>query len=216
MKIDGTPSPGNTLALLPPAGEGIRLAIGDLVRADVLSLQADGTVSIRVTTEGGKSGVVSARSDVPLGAGESILLKVVGAGSEVSLRFLGVVGEGNAAAGLPEACRGLAAQLAAARLPSEGAREALESLRILAQAVKEGVPAFPALAEAAADGQEHRGHQERQQERDDQRHRRRRERGGDPRRHRARAAGVRRGVYHEAMILWYFRRKKSRQSTSMR
>ena len=147
MKIDGTARPGNSLVFLPPAGEGVRIATGDLVRADVLALRADGTVSVRITTEGGKSAVVSARSDVPLDAGECILLKVAKAGSEVSLRFLGVVGEENAA-GLPLAFRGLAGQLAAARLPSEGARQALESLRVLAQAVKESVPALPSPGES--------------------------------------------------------------------
>ena len=38
----------------------------DVIKADVLSLMADGTVSIRITRESGESAVVSARSHVPL------------------------------------------------------------------------------------------------------------------------------------------------------
>jgi hypothetical protein len=149
MKIEGIAGADNSLTFLSPSGEGFRLQIGDVVQADVLRLLDDGNVSIRISMESGRSMVVAARSDVPLLAGESILLKVAGGGREIALRFLGVIREegldpGNGPPGLPEAYGDLAAELFASRLPAADARQALESFRLLPDAVKGAVPGFGA------------------------------------------------------------------------
>jgi hypothetical protein len=153
MKIDGVARLDNTLTFLSPAGDGFRLKIGDVVRADVLSLLEDGTVSIRITLENGKSGVVTAQSRVPLDAGESVLLGVTGGEREIALRFLGVVrapGDGAASPpGLPGAYRALAAELAAFRLTASDARGVDRQFRSLPESVKESVPGFAVLEGSA-------------------------------------------------------------------
>ena len=149
MKIDSIAQIGNSLTFLSPSGDGMRFAVGDVVQADVLSILSDGNVSIRITTESGKSGIVVARSEVPLTEGESVLLKVVGGEREVALRFLGVIREGSAPgdnpAGLPGMYRDLASELAASRLSTSDARQAQESFLFLPEAVKEAVPGFEAI-----------------------------------------------------------------------
>ncbi len=149
MKIDAVAQVGNSLTFLSPSGDGMRFAVGDVVQADVLSILPDGNVSIRITTESGKSGVVAARSEVPLAEGESVLLKVVVGEREVALRFLGVIRDGGAPgdtpAGLPETFRELAAELAASRLSTADARQAQEVILLLPETVKEAVPGFEAI-----------------------------------------------------------------------
>lgn len=149
MKIDSVAQVGNSLSFQSPSGDGFRFAVGDVVRADVLSILPDGNISIRITTESGKSGVVSARSEVPLAEGETVLLKVVGGEREVALRFMCVlrdgVAPGSASAGLPGMYRELASDLAASRLSTTDARLAQESFLLLPDGVKEAVPGFEAI-----------------------------------------------------------------------
>ncbi len=149
MKIEGVARLENALTFLSSSGDGFRVKVGDVVQADVLSVLADGTVSIRITLESGKSGVVSARSHVPLDAGESVLLKVTGGEREVSLRFLGVireegVGKGGAP-GLTVPYRGLPPERTAARIPASDARRMEQMFRSFPDAVKEAVPGFSSL-----------------------------------------------------------------------
>jgi len=149
MKIDAVAQIGNSLTFQSPSGDAMRFAVGDVVQADVLSILHDGNVSIRITTESGKSGIVAARSEVPLAEGESVLLKVVGGEREVALKFLGVIRDGGAPegtpAGLPGMYRELASELAASRLSTADARLAQESFLFLPEAVKEAVPGFEAI-----------------------------------------------------------------------
>ena len=149
MKIDSIAQIGNSLTFLSPSGDGMRFAVGDVVQADVLSILPDGNVSIRISTESGKSGIVLARSEVPLADGESVLLKVVGGEPDVTLRFLGVIREGGTPggtpAGLPEMYRELASELAAFRLSTADARQSQESFLLLPEDVKEAVPGFEAI-----------------------------------------------------------------------
>jgi len=149
MKIDAIARIGNSLTFQSSSGDGMRFAVGDVIQADVLSILPDGNVSIRITTESGKSGVVAARSEVPLAEGESVLLKVVGGEPEVALRFLGVIRDegtpGGVPAGLPEVYRELASELAASRLSSADARQAQESILLLPEAVKGAVPGFETI-----------------------------------------------------------------------
>jgi len=149
VKIDPVARPENSLTVLPSSGQRIRLAAGEVVRGEVLSVREDGLLSLRVTTESGRSAVFGARTDIPLDPGESVVLKVVGGEREIALRFLGMAGEEGTApegsSGLPEAYRELASELAASRLPAAGVRQAEATFRILPDAVKEAVPGFPTL-----------------------------------------------------------------------
>ncbi|MFA6149231.1 MAG: flagellar hook-length control protein FliK [bacterium] len=154
MKIDAVAQVENSLTFLSPSGEGMRFAVGDVVQADVLSNLSDGNVSIRITTESGKGGVVTARSEVPLAEGESVLLKVVGGEREVALKFLGVIRDGAAPGGdpvgLPGMYRELASELAASRMSAMDTRQAQELILLLPEAVKEAVPGFEAIGRSPA------------------------------------------------------------------
>lgn len=146
MKIEGVFRADNTLTFLSSSGEGFRLKVGDVVQAEVLSLLEGGNASIRITMESGKTGIVTARTEVPLAEGENILLKMVGGGREIALRFLGVIdGEPSGPSGLPEGPRKLGEELAAFRLTSSEARAVRESLRLVAGAAKEAVPGMAVL-----------------------------------------------------------------------
>ena len=149
MKIDAVAQIGNSLTFLSPSGDGMRFAVGDVVQADVLSILPDGNVSIRITTESGRSGIVAARSEVPLAEGESILLKVVGGEREVALRFRGVIREegtpGDTPDGLPEMYRELASELTASRLSTSDVRQTQESFLLLPEDVKGAVPGFETI-----------------------------------------------------------------------
>lgn len=153
MKTDPIAPIGNSLAVLSPSDDGMRLAVGDVVRADILSILPDGSVSIRITTDSGKSGIVAARSEVPLAEGESVLLKVAGGEREVALRFLGVIRGGGTPGGMPTGLPGmyreLASELAASRLSTADARRAQESVLLLPEAVKGTVPGFEAIVRSS-------------------------------------------------------------------
>jgi hypothetical protein len=136
LKADGVARVENALVFLAPSGAGLRLKIGDLVKADILNLMADGSVSIRITKESGESAVLTARTQVPLEAGESVLLKVADGGEGgFSLRFLG------AAAAL----RGTASELAAVRVTAAEARQLQQLFRAFPDSVKSAIPGFACL-----------------------------------------------------------------------
>jgi len=147
--MDGVARIENALTFMAPSGEGLRLKIGDVVKADVLSLMADGTVSLRITRESGESAVVSARSHVPLDAGECVLLKVTGGEKEVMLRFLGLAGDGNGGQGRPSgvslAYRGMEAALASTRMPAADQRLMQQLFRAFPDSVKASIPGFALL-----------------------------------------------------------------------
>ena len=147
--MDGVARLENALTFLSPSGEALKLKIGDLVKADILSLMADGTVSIRITRESGESAVVSARSQVPFDTGESVLLRVAGGEGEVRLRFVGMAdgrGDGQSGSGgIPMIYRGLASSLASIRMPAADARQLQALFRAFPETVKASIPGFSLL-----------------------------------------------------------------------
>ncbi len=156
LKVDGIARLENALTFAAPAGGALRLKIGDVVKADVLTLMADGSVSLRITRETGESAVVSARSHVPLDQGESVLLKVTGGEREITLRFLGTAdeeggGQGRSP-GVSMTWRGAASALAAARIPASDARLVQQLFRAFPESVKASIPdpRFALLEKGAA------------------------------------------------------------------
>lgn len=154
LKVDGIARLENALTFAAPAGGALRLKIGDVVKADVLTLMADGSVSLRITRETGESAVVSARSHVPLDQGESVLLKVTGGEREITLRFLGTAdeeggGQGRSP-GVSMTWRGAASALAAARIPASDARLVQQLFRAFPESVKASIPGFALLEKGAA------------------------------------------------------------------
>ncbi len=150
LKIDGVARIENALTFLAPSGGGLVLKVGDVIKADVLSLMADGSVSIRITGQAGESAVVSARSHVPLDQGESVLLKVMGGEKEITLRFLGVAGdEGDGGQGRPGgvsmALRGMESALAVTRMPAGDVRQMQQIFRAFPASVKASIPGFALL-----------------------------------------------------------------------
>lgn len=154
LKVDGVARLENALTFAAPSGGALRLKIGDVVKADVLTLMADGSVSLRITRETGESAVVSARSHVPLDQGESVLLKVTGGEREITLRFLGVAEEGDGGQGRPPGVtmtwRGAASALAATRIPAADARQMQQLFRAFPESVKASIPGFALLEKGAA------------------------------------------------------------------
>ncbi|MEW6720384.1 MAG: flagellar hook-length control protein FliK [Thermodesulfobacteriota bacterium] len=134
-RIDGIARIENALTFAASSGGALRLKIGDVVKADVLTLMADGTVSIRITKESGESAVVSARTRVPLDAGECVLLKVTDGDGEISLQFLGTADRES----------GRSPDPAGTRAPASDARRAQQTFRAFPESVKSAIPGFSRL-----------------------------------------------------------------------
>lgn len=84
----------STLTLIKPFGGSMELRVGDLVKAQVLDVQTDGTISLRIEGRSGGGVVVAARTEVPLAKGDSVMLKVLGGEGEIRLQFAGAAVEG--------------------------------------------------------------------------------------------------------------------------
>ncbi|HET6516095.1 MAG TPA: flagellar hook-length control protein FliK [Thermodesulfovibrionales bacterium] len=76
---------GGILTLVKPTGRTLSFVIGDTLKADVLNMVKDGTVSLRIGRE-----IISAKSEIPLTKGDMVLLKVLGFEGDLKLQFLGV------------------------------------------------------------------------------------------------------------------------------
>ena len=134
------------------SASGLKLNVGELVKADILSMSSDGTVSIRITRESGESAVVSARSQVPLNEGEQVLLKVTVGEGEVKLRLVGMAdGEGGGKAGFSgaEISYKEGAGQALARMPLADIRQMQALFRAFPESVKALIPGFSLLEEGA-------------------------------------------------------------------
>jgi len=142
LQTEGVARIENALAFRSSSWEGLKLRIGDLVKADILSLSADGTVSIRITRESGESAMLLARSQVPFEEGESVLLKVTTNGEgEVRLRFVGMAdgGEGE------KAGSAIASSPASARMLLTDIRQLQAIFRAFPESVKASIPGFSLL-----------------------------------------------------------------------
>lgn len=84
---------GSTLTLIKPFGGSIALRVGDLVKAQVLDIRTDGTISLRIEGRAGGGVVVAARTEVPLDKGDAVMLRVLRGDGEVRLRFAGAAGD---------------------------------------------------------------------------------------------------------------------------
>lgn len=79
----------NLITFLKAAGKGIRLEIGDIVKAEVINAMESGDVALRIVQDNGKGGIIIAKSNIPLMKGETVLLKVMGGDSEIRLQLVG-------------------------------------------------------------------------------------------------------------------------------
>ncbi|MCL1925796.1 MAG: flagellar hook-length control protein FliK [Syntrophorhabdaceae bacterium] len=140
----------NAVAFRSSSWEGLKLRIGDLVKADILSLSADGSVSIRITRESGESATLLARSQVPFEAGESVLLKVTSGGDgEIRLRFVGMAdGGGGEKAGSADGA--MASSPALSRMLLTDVRQLQAIFRAFPESVKASIPGFSMLEEGTS------------------------------------------------------------------
>jgi len=145
LQTEGVSRIENALAFRTSSWEGLKLKVGDLVKADILSVSADGTVSIRITRESGESAMLSARSQVPFEEGESVLLKVTtGGDGEVRLRFIGMAdgGDGGKAG---SAGGEIALFPSSSRMPLIDIRLLQAIFRAFPESVKASIPGFSLL-----------------------------------------------------------------------
>ncbi|WP_420265097.1 hypothetical protein, partial [Candidatus Magnetominusculus dajiuhuensis] len=162
----------NVVVLARPDGKPIALVSGDVVTADVLDIISSGLVMLRITPPAGKgegSGVLLARTDVPLSEGDRIALKVLGGDKDISLKFMGIESSqssiststppsANAAASTPvpaavtieQRIQGLLTELAGARLTSTDFQALQKVLTNIPASVKDNYPEFKMLASLAA------------------------------------------------------------------
>lgn len=146
LQTEGVARIENALAFRTSSWEGLKLKIGDLVKADILSLSADGTVSIRVTRESGESAMLLARSQVPFEEGESVLLKVTtDKEGEIRLRFVGMADGkvGGKAAGSAEMT--ITPSPASSRMLLADVRQLQAIFRAFPESVKASIPGFSLL-----------------------------------------------------------------------
>ena len=131
------------------SASGLKLNVGELVKADILSLSSDGSVSVRITRESGESAVVSARSQVPLNEGEQVLLKVTVGEGEVKLRLVSMAdGEGGGKPGFSGAeisYKEAAGAQVLARMPLADIRQMHAIFRAFPDSVKALIPGFSLL-----------------------------------------------------------------------
>lgn len=79
---------GDIITFLKPSGKAVSLVVGETVKAVVLNMVRDGTVSLRIGRE-----VITARSDIPFTKGDVVFLNVLGIEKDLKLRFVGLEGK---------------------------------------------------------------------------------------------------------------------------
>ncbi|MEO5357724.1 MAG: flagellar hook-length control protein FliK [Nitrospirae bacterium YQR-1] len=148
----------NMVLFSPSEGKAVALALGDIISADVLDIIESGMVTLRITPPVGKAldlqgGTLLAYTNVPMSEGDRIDLQVVGTGSEVRLRFLGVESkpEGETTDPANARIQQTVNKLSDARIDTSDFKSLKDMLSAIPERVKNTFPEFGRLEQIMPD-----------------------------------------------------------------
>ncbi len=132
---------------LKPHGRDLSFRIGDVVKAEVLKVLDSGSVSLRITTGEGQSGILVAKSGLQLAQGSVIRLKVAGGDNEIKLQYLGLTADSSTRTRIeveqaPARLFQALTELAGARLKADDLAKIGDLFRSLPQQIKAAFPEF--------------------------------------------------------------------------
>ena len=134
-------------------GKALQFSVGDIVKAEVIKAMASGTVSLRITTATGETGLIAARTNLPLTAGSQVMLKVAGGEGEIRLQLVGTASEGSLInnqpppENIPTKLINMLSEFAGAKLKSEDILTLKQVFSKIPDAIKAAFPEFRALEE---------------------------------------------------------------------
>ncbi len=153
MQIPTIITADNIFTFLRPSGRNISLSVGDVVRAEVVSILESGALALSITPGKGQGGLVIARTEVPLDKGDSVVLKVIGGEREMRLRLIGTAGEGavnrpeKAQGDVHEALLGMLSDLSRFRASGSDLKHLFAFFRSLPESLKSFHPDFSRMEE---------------------------------------------------------------------
>ncbi|MBA4373175.1 MAG: hypothetical protein C0402_09985 [Thermodesulfovibrio sp.] len=132
-------------------GKALQFSVGDIVKAEVIKAMASGTVSLRITTGDGETGLIAARTSLPLTAGSQVMLKVAGGEGEIRLQLVGTASEGSLInnqpphENIPAKLISMLSGLANAKIKNEDLLVLQQAFAKIPGAIKTAFPEFRAL-----------------------------------------------------------------------
>lgn len=132
-------------------GKALQFSIGDIVRGEVIKAMGSGALSLRITTNSGETGLIAARTDLPLTTGAQVMLRVAGGEGEIRLQLVGTASEGSLINNqppkdtVPAKLINILSGMADAKLQSEDLLTLRQVFTRIPEAVKTAFPEFRAL-----------------------------------------------------------------------
>ncbi len=153
MQIPVIVTSDNIYSFYRSFGKALQFSVGDIVRAEVINAMSSGTVSLRVTTESGETGLIAARTNLPLTTGAQVMLKVAGGDGEIRLQLVGTASEGSLInnqpppENIPAKLINMLSGLTGAKLKNEDILTLKQVFQKIPDGIKAAFPEFRALEE---------------------------------------------------------------------
>lgn len=149
MNIPPFRSP-DTFIFLTHSTRNLSLKVGDIINAEVIEVMDSGSVSLRIIYDSGqKNPVIIAKPNMPLSAGERLLLKVTDLGEEMRLQLMGMSSKSKANDGteaIASRIYAMLSDLSNSRLKSEDMRLLMRFFRSMPDVIKSVLPEIAILS----------------------------------------------------------------------
>ncbi|MGC2062668.1 MAG: flagellar hook-length control protein FliK [Thermodesulfovibrionales bacterium] len=153
MQIPVIVTNDNNYSFYRSFGKALQFSVGDIVKAEVIKSMASGTVSLRITTDAGETGLIAARTNLPLATGSQVMLRVAGGHGEIRLQLVGTASEGSLInnqpppENIPSKLIKMLSEFAGTRLKNEDILTLKEVFARIPDGIKVAFPEFRALEE---------------------------------------------------------------------